>query len=115
MAAPAIAVASCGQLIINKTFLATGPFKTEPARIIPTDQIKIYFTMAAGTAPNQNPLFFNFVKTKINNVLPVIIKGIMGAKANGKRPVYIEIRLGIKHSRKADSNPKVETEIKSRA
>lgn len=115
MAAPEIAVANCGQLIINKTFLAIGPFKTELAKSVPTDQIKTNFTRAAGTAPTQNPLAFNFEKTKINNALPVIINGIMGAKANGKSPVYIEIKLGIRQSRKADSNPKVAAEIKRRA
>jgi len=36
MQAPAIAVASCGQLIINKTFFEI-PFKTEFTRSIPTE------------------------------------------------------------------------------
>jgi hypothetical protein len=73
--------------------------------------IKMYFIIAAGTAPTQKPFFFKPEKTKTNRALPVIIKGIIGAKARGRSPVYIEIRLGIKHNRKADSNPKVDAEI----
>ena len=86
MAAPAIAVANWGQLIINKTFLAM-PCKIVFARIMPMVQINANLTSAAGSAPNQNPLFFKLTKTKINNALPVIINGIMGAIANGKSPV----------------------------
>ena len=41
--------------------------------------------------------------------------GIMGAKARGSSPVYIEIRLGIRQSKNADSIPITATEIKSRA
>lgn len=115
MAAPAIAVASCGQLIINKTFLAIAPFKTEFAKTVPAEKIKTYFIKAAGTAPDQNPFLFNFKKTKTIKAFPVIIKGIIGAKANGNNPVYIEIKLGIKHNKKADSNPSVATEINNNA
>jgi len=114
MAAPAMAVASCGQLIIKKTFFAM-PCKTEFAKSTPTEQIKIYFIIAAGIALSQKLFFESFENTKTIKAFPVIINGIIGAKAKGKRPVYIEIKLGIKHKRKADSKPIVATEIKSRA
>ena len=105
MAAPAMAVANCGQLIINITFEAI-PCKIELAKTIPTDQIKINFIKAAGIAPTQKFFFPNLENIKTINAFPVIINGIIGAKASGRRPVYIEIKLGIKHKRKADSNPK---------
>ena len=52
MAAPAMAVANCGQLIIKATFGAI-PCKTELAKTVPTDQIKINLIIEAETAPNQ--------------------------------------------------------------
>lgn len=114
MTAPAIAVASCGQLIISNTFLAV-PFSTELAKIVPTDKIKTYFIIAAGIAPAQKFFLPNLEKVKTNKVFPIIMNGIIGAKANGKSPVYIEIRLGIKHKRKADSKPNVDAEINNSA
>ena len=114
MQAPAIAVASWGQLIINNTFFAI-PCKMEFAKIMPASQINANLTSAAETAPNQNPLFFNFTKTKINNALPAIINKIIGASPNGKSPVYKEIKLGTKHNKKAASTPITLAEIKSKA
>ena len=91
------------------------PCKTEFAKIIPTDQIKINFIKADGIALSPKDFLFNLLKTKTIKAFPVIINGIIGTKANGRRPVYIEIKLGIRHKRKADSNPIVATEIKSKA
>ena len=114
IAAPAMAVASCGQLIINITVFEI-PFKTEFAKTIPTDQIKINLIIAARIAPVQKFFLPNLEKIRTNKAFPAIINGIIGAKAKGKRPVYMEIRLGIKHNKKADSTPIKLTEIKSRA
>lgn len=119
MQAPAIAVANCGQLIINNTPFAV-PFKIEFAKIIPTDKIKIYFTNAAGIAPNQKfllacPERSRREKIKTINAFPVIINGIIGAKVNGKSPVYKDIKLGTKHKKKADSKLKTDAEINNNA
>ena len=54
----------------------------------------------------KNPFFLIPKKLKLIIAFPVIIKGIIGAIANGKSPVYIEIKLGIKHNKKAVSKPK---------
>ena len=72
-------------------------------------------TNAAVTAPSQKPFVFNFEKTRTNSAFPAIINGIIGARANGRRPVHREIKLGIKHKKKAVSNPKVAAEMNNRA
>jgi len=107
-------VASWGQLIISATFGAI-PCKTELAKAVPTDQIKANFITAADVAPSQKFLLPSFEKTKTSKAFPIIINGIIGANVRGKRPVYIEIKLGIRHNKNADSNPKIEAEIKSSA
>lgn len=113
-AAPARAVASCGQLIINNTFLAM-PCSVVLAKISPTENIKINLVTAAGIAFTQKFFTGSFEKIKTSKAFPIIIKGIIGAKANGSSPVYIEIKLGIRHNRKADSMPIMLAEIKRRA
>jgi len=119
--APARAVANCGQLIIIIIGFEI-PCKTEFAKIIPTDQIKINFKNAANIEAVQKLLALsrvegslNLKNTKTKIIFPIIINGITGAKANGKRPVKSEIKLGTRHKTIADSTPIIITEIKSRA